>query len=330
MDYRTEAPALVRDFLVYHETIQGHSRHTVDEYFLDLRSFFRYIKQKKKLISKDVPFDSITIEDVDLSLVQSITLSDVYDFMSFLSHDRSLTATSRARKVATIRSFYKYLTNKAKLLSENPVQDLDSPRLRKALPRYLDLDESMDLLDSVTGKNSSRDYCILTLFLNCGLRISELVGLNETDVRGDQLRVLGKGNKERMLYLNEACQQALQDWMTERSMLTLVDQKALFVTLQNRRRISRAAVHKLVKKHLLAAGLDSSQYSAHKLRHTAATLMLQNGVDVRTLQEVLGHENLNTTQIYTHVDSDDLRTAARANPLGRVSRTKSKRQKKEV
>ncbi|MBC5722446.1 tyrosine recombinase XerC [Lawsonibacter sp. OA9] len=330
MDYRTEAPALIRDFLVYHETIQGHSSRTIDEYFLDLRSFFRYIKQKKDLISKDVPFDSIMIDDVDLSLVHSITLSDVYDFMSFLSQDRSLTATSRARKVATIRSFYKYLTNKAKLLRENPVQDLDSPRLRKSLPRYLNLDESIELLDSVAGKNSSRDYCILTLFLNCGLRISELVGLNVTDVRGDQLRVLGKGNKERMLYLNEACQQALQDWITERSMLTLVDQKALFVTLQNRRRISRAAVHKLVKKHLLAAGLDSSQYSAHKLRHTAATLMLQNGVDVRTLQEVLGHDNLNTTQIYTHVDSDDLRTAARANPLGRVSRTKTKNQKKEV
>ena len=330
MDYRTEAPALIRDFLVYHETIQGHSSRTIDEYFLDLRSFFRYIKQKKNLVSKDVPFDSIMIDDVDLSLVHSITLSDVYDFMSFLSQDRSLTATSRARKVATIRSFYKYLTNKAKLLRENPVQDLDSPRLRKSLPRYLNLDESIELLDSVAGKNSSRDYCILTLFLNCGLRISELVGLNVTDVRGDQLRVLGKGNKERMLYLNEACQQALQDWITERSMLTLVDQKALFVTLQNRRRISRAAVHKLVKKHLLAAGLDSSQYSAHKLRHTAATLMLQNGVDVRTLQEVLGHDNLNTTQIYTHVDSDDLRTAARANPLGRVSRTKTKNQKKEV
>ena len=170
------------------------------------------------------------------------------------------------------------------------------------------------------GANQARDYCILTLFLNCGLRISELVGLNVTDVRGNQLRVLGKGNKERMLFLNEACQSALEDWLTERSMLTLVDQNALFVTLQNRRRISRAAVHKLVKKHLAAAGLDSTQYSAHKLRHTAATLMLQNGVDVRTLQEVLGHDHLNTTQIYTHVDNDDLRTAARANPLGKVKK----------
>ena len=245
-----------------------------------------------------VPFEEISIDDVDIGLVKQITLTDIYAFMSFLSGDRGLNAASRARKVATIRSFYKYLTNKAKLLEINPVQDLDSPRLKKTLPKY----------------------CILTLFLNCGLRISELVGLNVTDVRGDQLRVLGKGNKERILYLNEACQQALQDWMTDRNMLTLLDQNALFVTPQRRKRISRDAVHKLVKKHLLAAGLDSTQYSSHKLRHTAATLMLQSGVDVRTLQEVLGHDHLNTTQIYTHVDNEALRIAAKANPLGRVKR----------
>ena len=330
-DYRTDAPPILRDFLVYHETIQGHSRRTVDEYFLDLRNFFRFLKLDKGRVARNTPLDQISIDDVDLELVSSVTLSDVYSYMNYLSRDRvvhpnspdqrhGLAASARARKVAAIRSFYKYLTNKAKLLSENPVQDLDSPHLKKSLPRYLDLEESVSLLDHVDGANQARDYCILTLFLNCGLRISELVGLNVTDVRGNQLRVLGKGNKERMLFLNEACQNALEDWLTERSMLTLVDQNALFVTLQNRRRISRAAVHKLVKKHLAAAGLDSTQYSAHKRRHTAATLMLQNGVDVRTLQEVLGHENLNTTQIYTHVDNDDLRTAARAKPLGKVKK----------
>lgn len=318
MDYRLDAPPLIRDFLVYHETIQGHSRRTVDEYFLDLRSFFRFLKHDRNLVPKQTPIDSISIDDVDLQLAGSITLTDVYSYMNYLSRDRGLNAASRARKVATIRSFYKYLTNKAKLLPQNPVQDLDSPRLKKSLPKYLNLDESINLLESVDGKNSCRDLCILTLFLNCGLRISELVGLNKTDVRGEQLRVLGKGNKERILYLNPACQKALEDWLVERDALALVDQNALFVTLQNRRRISKAAVHKLVKKHLLAAGLDASQYSSHKLRHTAATLMLQNGVDVRTLQEVLGHDHLNTTQIYTHVDNDDLRTAARANPLGRL------------
>ncbi len=322
MDYRTEAPPVLRDFLVYHETIQGHSRRTVDEYYLDLRNFFRFLKQSKHLVSPDVPMDNISIDDADLALVRDVTLTDIYSYMNYLSRDRGLNNTSRARKVATIRSFYKYLTNKAKLLETNPVQDLDSPRLKKSLPKYLNLEESMDLLDSVDGKNAVRDYCILTLFLNCGLRISELVGLNKTDVRGDQLRVLGKGNKERMLYLNDACQRALDEWLTQRDVIAPADQNALFVTLQNRRRISTAAVHKLVKKHLSAAGLDSTQYSSHKLRHTAATLMLQNGVDVRTLQEVLGHDHLNTTQIYTHVDNEDLRTAARANPLGRVKQRK--------
>lgn len=318
MDYRLEAPALIRDFLVYHETIQGHSKRTVDEYYLDLRSFFRFLKWDKQLVPKTGSMDSISIADVDISLAASVTITDVYSYMNYLTRDRGLNAASRARKVATIRSFYKYLTNKAKLLDQNPVQDLDAPRRRKSLPKYLDLDESIHLLESVNGKNSSRDLCILTLFLNCGLRISELVNLNKTDVRGEQLRVLGKGNKERILYLNEACQRAIQNWMTERDAMTLVDQNALFVTLQNRTRITRAAVHKLVKKHLAAAGLDTTQYSSHKLRHTAATLMLQNGVDVRTLQEVLGHDHLNTTQIYTHVDNEDLRTAARANPLGRL------------
>ena len=329
MDYRTEAPPLLRDFLVYHETIQGHSRRTVDEYYLDLRGFFRFLKRDKKLVPDDMPMDQIPIDDVGIDLIRTVTLTDIYAYMNYLSRDRRLNNASRARKVATIRSFYKYLTNKAKLLDVNLVQDLDAPRLKKALPKYLDLDESLELLDHVEGKNAIRDYCILTLFLNCGLRISELVGLNKTDVRGDQLRVLGKGNKERVLFLNDACQRALADWMTERDAMTLVDQNALFVTLQNRRRITRAAVHKLVKKHLADAGLDSTQYSAHKLRHTAATLMLQNGVDVRTLQEVLGHDHLNTTQIYTHVDSDELRVAAKANPLASVRQRKKPIQDKK-
>lgn len=338
MDYRTDAPPILRDFLTYHEAIQGHSRKTVDEYFLDLRNFFRYIKIEKNKVPRTAEFDSIDISDVDLDLVRSVNLSDVYSYMNYLSRDRAqhpnsdrtdygLKATSRARKIAAIRSFYKYLTNKAKLLSENPMQDLDSPRTKKSLPRYLDLDGSIQLLESVDGPFQERDRCILTLFLNCGLRISELIGLNKTDVRDDQLRVLGKGNKERILYLNDACIQSVQDYLAVRSDQQAIDKNALFLS-SRRTRISKAAVEKLVKKYLTKAGLDSSQYSPHKLRHTAATLMLQNGVDVRTLQEVLGHENLNTTQIYTHVDNENLRMAAQANPLGKLKR-KEKPQGKE-
>lgn len=334
MDYRTQSPPILRDFLTYHETIQGHSRKTVDEYYLDLRTFFRYMKMEKGLVPRCAELDQISIDDVDLDLVRSVTLTDVYAYMSYLSRDRikqqnaatpkyGLTASARARKIATIRSFYKYLTNKAKLIKENPMQDLDSPRAKKTLPRYLDLEQSIHLLESVTGANKERDYCILTLFLNCGLRISELVGLNLTDVRGDQLRVLGKGNKERIVYLNDACQAAFSDWLAVRELRASADKYALFIT-RTHTRMTTDAIHYMVKKRLLAAGLDASQYSSHKLRHTAATLMLQNGVDVRTLQEVLGHEHLNTTQIYTHVDNEDLRTAARANPLAKVRKKTDK------
>jgi len=318
-EFRNELPPVVRDFLTYHETIQGHSKQTVDEYFLDLRTFLRFMKIEKGIVDRKTPIDEVSIVDVDADLLRSISVTDVYAFMNYLSRDRNLGERARARKIATIRSFYKYLTNKARLLSENPMQDLDSPRARKTLPRYLSLDESIQLLESIDGDNKTRDYCILMLFLNCGLRISELAGLNLTDIRGEQLRVLGKGNKERIVFLNVACQQALDDWIAERGSSASIDPNALFISRKHAR-LTTDGIHYMVKQRLKKAGLDASLYSSHKLRHTAATLMLQNGVDVRTLQEVLGHEHLNTTQIYTHVDNENLRTAAQANPLGRVKK----------
>ena len=326
MDYRADAPKILRDFLIYHETIKGHSQNTVDEYFLDLRTFFRFLKLRRGIVPRNTELDEIGIEDVDLDFVKAVTLSEVYEYLAFLSRDRvknqrsrdaeyGISAASRARKIASIKSFYKYLTAKAHLLEDNPVQDLDSPKLPKTLPRYLSLAESERLLASVDSRNRERDYCILCIFLNCGLRISEIVGLNISDLRTDHLRVVGKGNKERVVYLNDATAAAINAYLVVRREIDAVDKSALF--LSNRRtRISREAVHSMVKNSLLRAGLDASKYSAHKLRHTAATLMLQNGVDVRTLQELLGHEHLNTTQIYTHVDSSDLRIAASANPLG--------------
>ena len=332
VNYQTDAPAILREFLSYHETIKAHSKRTVDEYFLDLRNFFRYLKKLRDPALADVALDEIDILDVDLDFVASVTLTDIYAYMTYLSRDRAqhynssnsdygLNAASRARKIATIRSFYNYLTNKKHLLRENPVKDIDSPKLMKTLPKYLTFDQSMELLNAVDGQNQERDYCILTLFLNCGLRISELVGLNLNDVNEDTLRVLGKGNKIRILYLNDACLEALQNYLEVRRPITGKDANALFLSSRNER-LSRSAVHAMVKKRLTAAGIDSTQYSSHKLRHTAATLMLQNGVDVRAVQEVLGHDHLNTTEIYTHVDNEGLRTAARANPLSKVKKKK--------
>ena len=331
-NYQDYSPQILRDFLSYHETIKSHSQNTVDEYFLDLRNFFRYIKQTRDRSLRDTPWDEISIMDVDIGLVRSITLTDIYGYLTYLSRDRAqqpnsdktsygLNAATRARKIATLRSFFNYLTKKVHLLEDNPVKELDSPKLKKALPKYLTLDESLELLSSVDGANSERDYCILTIFLNCGLRISELIGLNLGDIQDDALRVLGKGNKVRIVYLNDACKDALERYLAVRRPISGKDQNALFLSSRNQR-ISRSSVHALVKKHLSQAGLDSTQYSSHKLRHTAATLMLQNGVDVKAVQEVLGHEHLNTTEIYTHIDNEDLRIAARANPLGKVKQKK--------
>lgn len=328
LDYRADSPRILLEFLSYHETVKAHSQKTVDEYYLDLRNFFRYMKQLREPKLSGCEPEQIDIRDIGIEFIRSITLTDVYSYLAYLSRERpqrpnseksskGLSAASRARKVATLRSFFNYLCNKVHLLQENPIQDIDSPKIRKTLPRYLTLDECVQLLEGVDGPNRERDLCILTLFLNCGLRISELIGLNRSDIQDDALRVLGKGDKVRIVYLNQACKNALAAYLQVRPVVGGKDQDALFVS-RNRQRISRATVHSLVKKHLADAGLDSQRYSSHKLRHTAATLMLQNGVDVKAVQEVLGHEHLNTTEIYTHIDNESLRIAAKANPLSHI------------
>ena len=241
IDYRSQSPRILADFLSYHETIKAHSPRTVDEYFLDLRNFFRYLKQLRDPALRQIPFDQINILDVDLELIKTVTLSDIYGYMTYLSRDRvahqnsensnkGLNAASRARKLATIRSFFNYLCNKVHLLEDNPCKDIDSPKQMKSLPRYLTLQDSLSLLDSIDGKHMERDFCIITLFLNCGLRISELIGLNLSDIHDDALRVLGKGNKVRIVYLNDACKDALARYLAVRRPISGKDQDALFLS----------------------------------------------------------------------------------------------------
>ncbi len=333
LNYRDDSPQILCDFLSYHETIKAHSQKTVDEYYLDLRNFFRYMKRSRDRSLSKLPLHEISILDIDIDFIRSITLTDIYGYLSYLSRDRAqqpnspnteygLAATTRARKIATLRSFFNYLATKVHLLEQNPTKDLDAPKAKKNLPKYLTLDESIDLLENVDGLNSERDYCIITFFLNCGLRISELVGLDISSIQGDAMRVLGKGSKTRIVYLNDACKTALERYLAVRHPITGRDAQALFLSSRDQR-ISRSTVHALVKKHISHAGLDSKEYSSHKLRHTAATLMLQNGVNIRAVQEVLGHEHLNTTELYTHIDNDSLRVAAKANPLGQVKPKKN-------
>ncbi len=328
MQRYTDCPTILRDFLTYHETIKGQSQKTISEYYLDLRMFLRFIKLMRGDMPLNTRLDDIDIKDVDIEFIRSITTSDIFDFLSYLANDRvvnpdspapeyGISSTARARKLSAIKSFYKYLTVRTKQLQENPVADLEYPKLRKSLPRYLTLEQSAALLKAVSGQNEKRDYAILMLFLNCGIRRSELVGLNLTDVYEDRIRVVGKGNKERIVYFGAACRKAIDAYLVERNQKVLTDNRALFGS-RDGNRISVTAVHRLVKKALLQAGLDATQFSAHKLRHTAATMMLSGGVDVKTVQEVLGHENLNTTQIYTHIENTELKVASEANPLSKL------------
>ena len=290
--------------------------------------FLRFMVLIKNEMPYDTDLETISIHDVDLDFIRKISVTDVFDFLSYLANDRvvnedsisesrGISSASRARKLSAIKSFYKYLTVRTKQLDENPVQELEYPKLRKSLPRYLTLEESTALLRSVDGPNKARDFAILMIFLNCGIRRSELVGLNLTDVYSDRIRVVGKGNKERIVYMGSSCKEAIDNYLIERNQIVLSDNRALFGS-RDKNRISVTAVHRLVKKHILDAGLDPSKFSAHKLRHTAATLMLQNGVDVKTVQEVLGHENLNTTQIYTHIENTELKIASEANPISKI------------
>ncbi len=324
-NFSIEASPLIRDYLYYLQTVKGKSPKTVDEYYSDLKIFFRFIKIRRSVVSDDVPFSSIPVDDIDIELIRSVTLTDAYEFMNFLLRERHNDASTRARKTSSIKGFFNYLTVKKHLLDNDPIKELERPKEKKTLPKYLTLEQSIALLNAVDGKFKERDYCILTFFLNCGMRLSELVGLNYTDIRPDNTaRIVGKGNKERIIYLNSACLDAFHDYMQVRPTdgVRQKDKNALFLSAQ-KKRISRESVQKIVYKYLEKIGLDSQGYSVHKLRHTAATLMYQNGnVDIRVLKEILGHENLGTTEIYTHLNTSQMEQAAKSNPLSNMKMKK--------
>jgi len=316
-------PSFIFEYLNYTAVIKNRSDLTVIEYANDLYTFFRFFKQIRGLVSKEVPFEEIEIKDLTLEDVSSVSLNDAYMFLVYCKDSRDNNERTRARKATTLRMFYKYLTVQKRLLNENPLQELDSPKIKKTLPKYLTLDESLNLLNSVDGKFKERDYCIITLFLNCGMRLSELVSLNLSDIRSNNtIVVTGKGNKERTIYLNNACIDAINAYLPFRPVDGVKDKDALFISRQ-KSRISPKTVQFIVKNTLEKAGLKDRDLSTHKLRHTAATLMYQHGnVDVLAIKEMLGHESLSTTQIYTHIMDEQLQKAADSNPLSSVKAPK--------
>ena len=319
---REENPDFLNAFLDYSTTILNKSPNSIKEYNYDLAMFLKFIKVHFNMTDK-VDFNEINIDDITIKTVEKITIDDIHAFLGYLTSVNKSKPATRARKISTIRIFFHYLCQDASsqfLLDHNPALNLKTPKKDKRLPKYLSLDDSKKLLDvtyNEDNRNFQRDYAIITLFLNCGMRLSELVGINITDIDFDEckLNVIGKGNKERTIYLNKACMKAISDYLQIRPKEGIKHDKALFLS-ERKERISNRTVQYVVNKELAKAGLDTTKYSVHKLRHTAATLMYKYGnVDIRALQVLLGHESVSTTEIYTHVDNEQIRSAIESNPL---------------
>lgn len=317
-------PDYLNSFLDYSVTILNKSPNSIKEYNYDLATFLKFIKIHFGL-TKENDFSKIIINDIPISVIKKITLDDIHAFISYLATELRSKASTRARKVSTIRVFFKYLSAKAKLIDVNPAQNLETPKLDKRTPKYLTLEDSKRLLDVASdedNRNNERDYAITTLFLNCGMRLSELVNINIKDIQFDECKmtVIGKGNKERTIYLNNACMRAIKSYLSVRYTegIEYKSKDALFLS-ERRERISNRTVQHIIKRELQKAGLDTNKYSVHKLRHTAATLMYQYGnVDIRALQELLGHASISTTEIYTHVANEQVRNAVESNPLANL------------
>lgn len=324
-EYLNDCPYYVEDFLTNLKVIKDRADRTEEAYYIDIRTFLRYLKINHKAVSKDTEWTEINIGDVPIEWIEAFTLNDAYVYLKFLKDDRKNETATRARKTSALKQFFAYLHKKAKLIDENPLQDLELPRVKNKLPVYMSLEESIKLLESIDSKNRERDYCIILLFLNCGMRLSELVGLDLKDYSRDNktLRVLGKGNKERIVYLNDACVEALNTYIDfSRPNETAVDKNAIFLSA-NKTRIAKRRVQQIVQENLERAGLSNLGVTTHKLRHTAATLMYQHGnVDTLVLRDILGHKSIATTEIYTHLSDKQLREAADANPLSNIKDSK--------
>lgn len=325
-----DIPDDVVDYLHYLDFVKQRSPRTVNGYYLDLRNFFRFMAVQWHMASEDTDPSQIDLRGISTSQIASIRKRDIFDFLEY-ARSQSNGSKARARKLSALRGFFGYLCTQVNRISEDPTANISLGTPKKALPKYLTLDESLELLKNVQSDFYSRDYCILTLFLNCGMRLAELVSIDLGDFRDDTIRIIGKGHKERLVYLNSACLQALEHYKSERASLpNLVDQKALFVSKRTGKRLTARRVEQIVARCLQSAGLGGMGYSPHKLRHTAATLMYQYGqVDMLALKEILGHENVSTTQIYTHINQAKLKQAVESSPLSGIAYTPESKPEEE-
>ena len=307
-------PKLLRDFLIYLTTITGKSDRTRQEYEYDLTLFFRFLIAAQD----EIEMDAVDLSVITIEWIKEITLEDIYMFMEYCEKVRENKATSRSRKVASIRAFFKYLKNKRNLLTYDPAEQLEKPKIGKRSPIYLTIDEAKNLVQATKQQQYSvRDYAIVVLFLNLGIRVSELCALNLSSIKERYLYIVGKGNKERVLYINDACLEAIQHYLSSRKPYKGEGEEPLF-TSQKGTRFTRQSIARIIKVINSNSISEKSLLTPHKLRHTSATMMYQSGADIRSLQHILGHTNISTTQIYTHIEDKQVQDVLTNNPFNNI------------
>ena len=323
VDY-SKAPDILMEFIRYSESIKRLSPKTCRGYFIDLKLFFRFLIQKSDNNINNDTIDTVDISHIDREFISDISRADILNFLHFVSTERNNSAASVSRKLSSIRSYFKYISSKMNYIPNDPSEHIDTPSVKKRLPKYLSVEQSLSLLKNIQTDFTERDFCMILLFLSCGMRLSELVGIDLSDIRDDTIRIIGKGNKERTVYLNDSCIAALEEYISIRNtIVSPVSQSALFISKRTKKRISDRRVEQIVEQCLKLSGLDKQGFSTHKLRHTAAThLYRYGGADVLALKEILGHEHVNTTEIYTHLDDESVKKVAKSSPLANVKKSK--------
>lgn len=301
--YKEESPPVLYEFISYLDVERGYSNMTIYNYFIELRMFFRYMKCEKEHIPLD-SWETVDITSINLPFIQACTRQDIVGFLSWVTLEKGNSGSARNRKLAVLKSFYHFLMV-MDYSSDKVMMQIFSTKTPKTLPKYLEEESIEALLSAINGIFWIRDTAIILLMLSAGLRVSEVASLNLASIKADSVSVLGKGNKERQVYLSQSTQESLEEYLAVRPPL---EEPALFLSQRNRRLTVRS-IQASTQKYLKKIGKDD--YSCHHLRHTAATQLMKQEVNLREIQEILGHESIQTTSIYTHVSNEDLRQVAK-------------------
>lgn len=314
-----DCPPLLDRYIKHSIAISNKAKRTVNSYVVDILLFLRFYARLSGKVAENTNLKDIKVKTMTDAEICAVTADDIFSFLYFLADDRKNSPGTRKHKLSSLHSFYNYILLVEKAIDKNPVNYVERPStkgLATRPPKFLELDQSKALLKTIDGQFQERDYCMILLFLTCGMRLSELTRINLKDFSDKTLKIVGKGNKPRTVPLNQMCLEAIADYRAIRDGLpNLVDKDAMFVSKRTGKRIGNRQVEKIVTKYIAESGLQATGCTTHSLRHSAATMYYRAGVDLQQIARILGHSSTKVTEIYTHIDESSLAEIIDNSPL---------------